>query len=132
MALHFRTSIRVAPGVRLNFSRSGVSTTIGRRGLSVNTGRRGTYLNAGLPGTGISSRTRIGGGASGAAIGGAAGSGVAGCVGCGGIGLLCLVFAGFCATVAPRGGPSGALPVSIVDSTFSPATGRRFTPPPPR
>jgi hypothetical protein len=62
MGIRFRRSFKIAPGIRLNLSKSGVSTTIGARGFSVNVGRRGTYLNAGLPGTGIGSRTRLGGG----------------------------------------------------------------------
>jgi uncharacterized membrane protein YhaH (DUF805 family) len=45
--------------VKLNVSKSGLSTTIGGRGLSVNVGKRGTYLNAGLPGTGLSMRERL-------------------------------------------------------------------------
>lgn len=57
--MRFRKSIKVAPGVRLNLSKSGVSTTIGGRGLSVNTGRKGTYLNTSIPGTGLSKRQRI-------------------------------------------------------------------------
>ena len=47
------------PGVRLNFSRSGVSTTIGRRGATVTLGHGSTYVNLGLPGTGLSYRTRV-------------------------------------------------------------------------
>jgi hypothetical protein len=59
MALRFQRRVRLFPGVRLNFSRSGVSTTIGVRGASVTVGPRGTHLNAGIPGTGLSSRTRL-------------------------------------------------------------------------
>ena len=33
------------------------------KGVSVNLGKKGAHLNAGLPGTGISSRTKIFGGA---------------------------------------------------------------------
>ena len=62
MAFRFRKSFKVAPGVRLNVSKSGVSTTVGKKGLSINTGKKGTYLNAGLPGTGLSTRTKLGGG----------------------------------------------------------------------
>lgn len=62
--MRFRRSVKLIPGVRLNFSGSGVSTTIGRRGASVTFGRRGTYLNAGIPGTGISTRQRVGGSSS--------------------------------------------------------------------
>jgi hypothetical protein len=60
MSLRFRKSIKLAPGIRLNFSAKGGSITVGPRGASVNFGTRGTHLNAGIPGTGISSRTKIG------------------------------------------------------------------------
>jgi hypothetical protein len=59
MGLRFRRSIRLMPGVRLNFGLSGVSATLGPRGASVNVGSRGAFLNLGLPGTGLSSRTRL-------------------------------------------------------------------------
>lgn len=52
MSFRFRKSVQLFPGVRLNFSRSGVSTTIGVRGAGVTIGPRGTYANVGLPGTG--------------------------------------------------------------------------------
>lgn len=54
MAFRFRKSVKIAPGIRLNFSKSGVSTSIGRRGATVNISKRGTRVTAGLPGTGIS------------------------------------------------------------------------------
>lgn len=59
MGLRFRKYIKIMPGVRLNISKSGVSTRIGPRGLSVNIGKRGTYLNAGIPGTGIFEREKL-------------------------------------------------------------------------
>ncbi|WP_425594842.1 DUF4236 domain-containing protein [Phaeobacter italicus] len=59
MAFRFRRSIRIAPGVRINLSKSGVSTTIGPRGASLNFGKRGVYANLGLPGTGLSYRKRL-------------------------------------------------------------------------
>ena len=62
MAWKYRKRIKIAPGVTINFSRSGVSTTIGPKGASVNIGKNGTYLNTGIPGTGIYDRQRIGGG----------------------------------------------------------------------
>jgi hypothetical protein len=61
MGLRYRRSVRLFPGVRLNFSRSGVSTSIGVRGASVTIGPRGTYANVGLPGSGLSYRTRLDG-----------------------------------------------------------------------
>jgi hypothetical protein len=72
MALNYRKRIQVFPGLTLNLSKSGVSTTVGRGGASVNIGKRGTYLNTGIPGTGIYSRQRIGGGSSDATAGGSA------------------------------------------------------------
>lgn len=62
MGFRFRKSLRIAPGVRLNLSPSGVSTSVGPRGASVTFSRRGTYANLGLPGTGMSWRGRIDGG----------------------------------------------------------------------
>ena len=61
MGLRFRRSIKLAPGVRMNFSTSGVSWTLGPRGASIGIGKRGTFLNSGIPGTGFYSRERIGG-----------------------------------------------------------------------
>lgn len=62
MGLRFRKSIKLAPGVRMNISGSGVSWTLGPRGASIGIGKRGTYLNSGIPGTGFYSRERIDGG----------------------------------------------------------------------
>jgi Protein of unknown function (DUF4236) len=59
MGLRFRRSIKVLPGLRINFGLRGISATVGPRGASLNFGRRGTHLNLGLPGTGISYRTRL-------------------------------------------------------------------------
>lgn len=63
MTLRFRKSFKLAPGVRMNLSGSGVSWSVGPRGATIGIGKRGTYLNAGIPGTGISARQRIGGSA---------------------------------------------------------------------
>jgi len=62
----FRKRIKIAPGVNLNLSKSGVSGTFGGKGASVNVGKNGVYANAGIPGTGIYDRKKIGGGGSGA------------------------------------------------------------------
>src|SRR5690349_20589410 len=59
MALRLRKSVTLAPGIRLNFSSSGMSLSAGPRGASVTFGSRGTYLSTGIPGTGFSSRTRL-------------------------------------------------------------------------
>jgi hypothetical protein len=59
MGFHFRKSLWVVPGVRINVSSKGFSTTIGVRGASINIGPNGTYLNAGIPGSGIGYRGRL-------------------------------------------------------------------------
>lgn len=55
MGFRFRKSVKIIPGVRLNFSKSGVSTTLGGRGASLNIkhGRK-TKMTVGVPGTGLS------------------------------------------------------------------------------
>ena len=62
MALRFRKSIKLAPGVRWNLSGSGSSWTLGPKGASVGVGKRGTFLNTGIPGTGLYSRGKLSGG----------------------------------------------------------------------
>jgi len=59
MALRFQKRIRIAPGIRLNISKTGISGTVGVRGASINLGKGGAFVNAGLPGTGLSTRTRL-------------------------------------------------------------------------
>ena len=59
MKFRFQKRIKIAPGVRINLSKTGISTTVGKEGLSINSGKNGTYLNAGAPGTGLSTRTRL-------------------------------------------------------------------------
>ena len=61
MALRFRKSIKLAPGIRMNLSGSGASFSFGGRGASVTVGNRGPFLNTGIPGTGISSRQKLDG-----------------------------------------------------------------------
>jgi uncharacterized protein DUF4236 len=55
MGFNFSKRIKIAPGVTLNLSKSGVSTSIGPRGAKLTLGsRRGTRATVGLPGTGLS------------------------------------------------------------------------------
>lgn len=61
MGLRFRKSLRIAPGVRLNFTSRGVSTTLGPRGTTVNLSSSGARGNVGIPGTGLSYSQRLGG-----------------------------------------------------------------------
>ena len=65
MAWSFRRRIKIAPGVHINLSKGGVSTSIGPKGAKVTVGPKGTYLHTGIPGTGIYNRQKIGPGVGG-------------------------------------------------------------------
>jgi Protein of unknown function (DUF4236) len=55
MGFRFRKIISVLPGVRLNLSKSGVSTSIGGHGATVNVGTSGKRtITLGIPGSGMS------------------------------------------------------------------------------
>ena len=55
MGLRFRKSIKIAKGVKINLSKSGVSLSVGRTGLHGTINSRGQLTtSAGLPGTGVS------------------------------------------------------------------------------
>lgn len=62
MGFRFHRSIRLIPGVRLNLSKSGISTSFGVPGYRVNYGPRGKTKTVGLPGTGLSWRETSSGG----------------------------------------------------------------------
>ena len=66
MALRFRKSFKVAPGVRINLSKSGISTSVGGKGLTANLSKRGTRITAGIPGSGLSASKLYGSGKKGA------------------------------------------------------------------
>jgi len=59
MAWQFRQRFKVLPGIYLNFSNSGISSTIGIPGANVNIEKRGLYSNIGIPGTGLHRRDKI-------------------------------------------------------------------------
>ncbi|MCQ9426679.1 DUF4236 domain-containing protein [Pseudomonas sp. LJDD11] len=59
MALRFRKSIKIIPGVKLNLGKKGASLSVGGRGLTANISRRGTRVTAGVPGTGLSTTTMM-------------------------------------------------------------------------
>jgi hypothetical protein len=54
MGFRFRRSIKLVPGIRLNFGKRGISTSIGVRGAHVTFGNSGTRTTVGLPGSGLS------------------------------------------------------------------------------
>src|SRR5262249_38563277 len=56
----FRKQIGVLPGVKVNLSKSRVSTSLGGRGATVNVGADGRRMvTLGIPGTGMSYRTPL-------------------------------------------------------------------------
>lgn len=57
MGFRFRKSVKILPGIRLNFSKSGISTSLGGPGASINIGPKGTRKTVGLPGSGMSYST---------------------------------------------------------------------------
>jgi len=59
MGFRFQKRISILPGVRLNLSKGGVSTSLGPRGADVNIGKDGITTNAGIPGTGLSYRQKV-------------------------------------------------------------------------
>lgn len=54
MAFRFQKRIKLLPGVTLNVSKGGLSTSVGVKGARVTVGRGKTRTTVGLPGTGIS------------------------------------------------------------------------------
>jgi hypothetical protein len=61
MGFRFQRRIRIAPGVRLNLSQSGIGLGVGRPGLRLGMdAKRRKYLSVGLPRTGLSYRTFFG------------------------------------------------------------------------
>ena len=55
MGFNFRKSLKIAPGVRLNITKKGISSvSLGGKGARVNLGKKGTRTTVGVPGTGLS------------------------------------------------------------------------------
>jgi hypothetical protein len=54
MPIRFRRTFHILPGVRINISRGGISTTIGPRGAHLTFNKQGVRQTVGLPGTGLS------------------------------------------------------------------------------
>ncbi len=58
MGLNFRKSIKIAPGIRVNISKKGLSSvSVGGKGARVNVSKKGTRTTVGIPGTGLSYTT---------------------------------------------------------------------------
>ena len=55
MGLNFRKSFKIAPGVRLNVGKKGISSvSVGGKGARVSVGKKGTRTTISAPGTGLS------------------------------------------------------------------------------
>jgi len=61
MAWSFRRRIKIIPGVHLNFSKNGITTSVGVKGASMTFGKSGTYLNTSVPILGIYNRKKLSG-----------------------------------------------------------------------
>lgn len=61
MGWNYRKRVKIAPGVHVNLSKRGISTSFGPKGMKITTGPNGTYLNSCIPGTGLYKRQKIGG-----------------------------------------------------------------------
>lgn len=59
MAWSFHKRIKIIPGVHLNLSKSGISTSIGIKGASMLFGKSGTYLNTSIPILNINNRHKL-------------------------------------------------------------------------
>ena len=55
----FRKSFSILPGVKINLSKTGLSTSLGGHGATVNIGKNGPNATIGAPGTGLSYRTPV-------------------------------------------------------------------------
>lgn len=55
MGFNFRKSIKIAPGIRLNIGKKGISSvSFGGKGARVSVSKKGTRTSVGVPGTGLS------------------------------------------------------------------------------
>lgn len=55
MGFNFRKSLKIAPGVKINITKKGVSSlSVGKNGARVNVGKKGIKTTVGIPGSGLS------------------------------------------------------------------------------
>lgn len=59
MGWNYRKRVKIFPGVHLNFSKRGISTSIGPKGAKVTIGPKGTFLYTSIPRTGLYSRQKV-------------------------------------------------------------------------
>lgn len=51
--------MKIAPGVRLNLTKTGISARVGPRGAGATIGTSGTTVSAGIPGTGLHASQKL-------------------------------------------------------------------------
>jgi hypothetical protein len=61
MAIRFRKSMKIAPGLRLNLGKKSASVRIGGKNAGFTTGTAGKTVSASIPGTGLGVTKRVGG-----------------------------------------------------------------------
>lgn len=60
MGWNFRKSVKIAPGVKVNFSKRGASVSAGPKGFKVSVNSKGkVHQTVSIPGTGLYSRKKI-------------------------------------------------------------------------
>lgn len=60
MGWNFRKSVKIAPGVKVNFSKRGASVSAGPKGFKVSLNSKGkVHRTVSIPGTGLYSRKKI-------------------------------------------------------------------------
>lgn len=59
MALRFQRRIKIAPGLRVNISKSGLGVSVGPRGAAVSVGSRGVHSHVAIAGTGLRHRQKL-------------------------------------------------------------------------
>jgi hypothetical protein len=58
MGFRFRKAIRIAPGLKLNITKNGISSlSAGKKGAVLNFSKKGMKQTIGIPGTGLSYQT---------------------------------------------------------------------------
>jgi len=60
MAIRFRKTFKVAPGVKLNLGKRGASVRVGGKNAGFTTGSSGSTVSASIPKTGLGVSQRIG------------------------------------------------------------------------
>ena len=58
MGFRFRKKVKIAPGIDLNLTKKGISSTsVGKKGATFNLSKKGIKQTIGLPGTGLHYQT---------------------------------------------------------------------------